>query len=299
MTTLKNNLGEYLVSEGMMENDNYIGIPVKYGVFYDKSNMPKKGYGGTPIMIYVINTNINRIGTLSDSVIINGMIDRGYIVTVLDYLGNDCAVSPALDWSVQGIRRRIMQGELFADTELLGPGSYPETLVVPSGYDVSYSNVFWQFDKHGSDGSFDAIVNIWNNDFRGTNGEKLIKWTSIDGKRKQTRRCSNGTDPIWCDKNGAESVDGEYIKIKYTVARDITDCVKPDGSPIDLKLYMHLIYPTKPVSKVPVMCLSGSSESLCAGSATPDRPHLNGFLFNGYAGVLFDYGYTPDRKSVV
>jgi len=41
------------------------------------------------------------------------------------------------------------------------------------------------------------------------------------------------------------------------------------------------------------MCLAGSSECLCSGSATPDRPHMNGFVFNGYAGVLFDFGYTP------
>ena len=60
---------------------------------------------------------------------------------------------------------------------------------------------------------------------------------------------------------------------------------------------MHLIYPVNPKSPVPVMCLSNSSEGLCRGSATADRPHLNGFAFDGYAAVLFDYGYTPMARD--
>ena len=35
---------------------------------------------------------------------------------------------------------------------------------------------------------------------------------------------------------------GNYIKVKHTKANDINDCVKPDGSPIDLDLYMNIIY---------------------------------------------------------
>ena len=63
-----------------------------------------------------------------------------------------------------------------------------ETLVVPSGYDVSFGNVYWEFDKHGADGTLEKIVEIWNNDFRGTNAEKIIKWTTAQGKRKADRK---------------------------------------------------------------------------------------------------------------
>ncbi|MBQ9116176.1 MAG: Ig-like domain-containing protein, partial [Clostridia bacterium] len=98
---------------------------------------------------------------------------------------------------------------------------------------------------------------------------------------------------MWLNADGTENSAGEYIRVKHTHADDITDCARPDGSPIDLKLYMHIVYPTNPAKKVPVMCLASSSEHLCGCSATPDRPHLLGFAFRGYAAVMYDYGYTP------
>lgn len=287
-------LEKYVAGGSLIENDGYIGIPVEYTVLFDSERFTlKKGYGGNPTMIYVLNANIERIGTISDEEIILGMLDRGFIVTVFDYLNEEKAAFPKLDLSVQGLRQRLMKGELYASVEGFGGGNYPETLVVPAGYDVSYGNVYWEFDKHGVDGILDKIVEIWNNDFRGTKGELLVKWTDKGGNRKATQCGHDGSEPVWLDASGSVCENGEYVKVKHTVAAKITDCAKPDGSPLDLKLYMHLIYPTKPAKKVPVMCLAGSSECLCSGSATPDRPHMNGFVFNGYAGVLFDFGYTP------
>ncbi|MBE6561450.1 MAG: hypothetical protein E7662_10030 [Ruminococcaceae bacterium] len=291
-------LEKFARGAGVLESDGTIGIPVRYTVLFDSENFPlKKGFGGTPIMIYVVNTNTERIGTLPDGEILSGMLQRGFAAVVLDYAGSEKAACPALDWSVQGIRQRIMKGDFLSDTDGFGEGKYPETLVVPAGYDVSFGNVYWEFDKHGADGTLAKIVEIWNNDFRGTNADKLIRWTDADGKRKATQCAPDGSEPVWCDAEGNPSADGAYLHIGHTLAEDITDCVRADGSPLDLKLYMHLIYPTKPAKKVPVMCLAGSSECLCAGSATPDRPHLNGFLFSGYAGVLFDYGYTPMARN--
>ena len=172
---------EYGISEnkllytGKLENDGYIGIEVEYGVLFNKTLFSvKKGFGGTPVMIYVVNTATKRVGTLPDSEIIEGMLERGHIVLLLDYLGSEKADAQALDLSVQGIRQKAMKGALFANVEGLGEGMYPETLVVPSGYDASYGNVYWEFDKHGADGTLEKIVEIWKNDFRGTKGETII-----------------------------------------------------------------------------------------------------------------------------
>lgn len=294
MSFLSNGFEKYTVNSLEIENDGRIGVPVTATVLFDKERFTvKQGYGGTPVMIYVINTMAKRVGTLSDGEIVSGMLDRGYIVTVLDYNGSEKAENYELDLSVQGIRRKIMGGELFAAVDCMGKGSYPETLVVPSGCDASYGNVYWEFDKHGADGTLEKIVEIWNNDFRGTKGENLIKWVNAKGERKATQKAFDGSEPMWYDTDGNECEDGEYIKVKHTLALDVTDCAKPDGTMIDLKLYMHIVYPTEPKEKVPVMCLAGSSENLCSGSATADRPHMNGFVFNGYAGVMYDYGYTP------
>ena len=294
----KSELEKCVIGEGLIEDDGHIHIRAHYTVLFDRSAFTlKKGFHGTPIMIYVVNTAIERIGTLSDEEIVLGMIQRGYIVTVLDYLGNEKASSPKLDKSVQGIRQRLMKGEFFAVIDGFGDGYYPETLVVPSGYDVSFGNVYWELDKHGADGTLEKIVEIWNNDFRGTNAEKMIKWTTAQGERKAVQSAHDGSAPVWYDANGNPDDLGEYIRIKHTLAAKIQDCVKSDGSPLDLKLYMHIVYPAKPTKKVPVMCLASSAEGLCAGSAEYNRPHMNGFLFNGYAGVLFDYAYTPMARK--
>lgn len=298
MRFVKSVLEKYVMGEGLIEDDGHIHIPLHYTVLFDHAKFTlTKGFNGTPIMIYVVNTAIRRIGTLSDEEIVLGMIERGYVVAVLDYLGNEKATSPKLDKSVQGMRQRLMKGELFASIDGFGDGYYPETLVVPSGYDVSLGNVYWEFDKHGAAGTLEKIVEIWNNDFRGTNAEKIVKWTDAQGRRKAVQTGHDGSTPMWCDANGDPEDGGEYIRIKHTLALKIQDCVKSDGSPLDLKLYMHIVYPTKPTKKVPVMCLASSAEALCVGSADYERPHMNGFLFNGYAGVLFDYAYTPMARK--
>ena len=278
----------------ILENDGYIGIPVKVSVLFD-SNAHKAmpGYRKTPIMIYVLNANIERNGKDSDESIVSRMLDSGYIVTVLDYMNSPLATCPGLDYSVQGIRARIIKGEFFTNHEIFPLGKYSETIVVPAGYDVLYNQPYWAFDLHGGDGDFEKIVEVWNNDFRGTNADQIIKWTNTNGERKATQEGHDGSSPEWLDSEGNSDNSGEYIRIKHTKANTITDCVKPDGSPIELNLYMHIVYPTNPEKPAPVMCLANSSEDLCSGSATADRPHLLGFLFRGYAGVMYDYGYTP------
>ena len=298
MSFVNNGFEKYSLFTAELENDGYIGIPVTLTVLFDKENFTvSSGFTGTPIMVYVINTMASRVGTLSDAQIVSGMLERGYVVTVLDYKENEAAVCPFLDYSVQGIRRRIMNGEFFEGIACMGKGYYPETLVIPSGHDVLFGEVYWEYDRHCTDGTLEKIVEIWNNDFRGTKGEFLVKWIDKRGQRKFTQNGHDGSEPIWYDKDGNESEHGEYVKVKHTLVKDVTDCAKPDGTMIDFKLYMHVVYPTEPKEKVPVMCLASSSEDICVCSATADRPHMNGFVFNGYAGVMYDYGYVPMARN--
>ena len=75
-------LSEYKLGETVrLASDGYIGIPVEYTVFFDTkggtvSAVP--GYqNGTPVILYVVNTNTVKAGTESDSSIIKSMLDRG------------------------------------------------------------------------------------------------------------------------------------------------------------------------------------------------------------------------------
>ena len=293
------NFSDYIYQDMVtLENDGYIGIPIDFTVFYDKKyGKICAGPNGTPIILYVINTNIERIGTASDSEIVSSMIERGFVVILIDYKNSERAVSPALDYSLQGLRQRIINQNKGDALSIFEEGRYVENFVVPSGYDIELSNPFWAFDKHGADGILEKIVEIWNNDFKGTHPDKLVYWKDEKGNRKKTAAAFDGSLPVWCNKDSESCENGSYINIKYTVAESIEDCVKPDGTPIDLNLYMHIIYPKRPIVPVPVMCLSSSAEHLALGSATADRPHLNGFLLRGYAGVMFDYGYTPMARQ--
>ncbi|MBQ9085489.1 MAG: hypothetical protein IJY24_07550, partial [Clostridia bacterium] len=281
-----------------LSNDGYIGIPVEISVYYDSSRVaaPSTAIDSTPVILYVVNSSALRVGSDDDVSIIKSMVSRGWAVAVCDYKNNVRAVSPALDWSAQGLRTKLMAGEFFANKTVFPSGTYMNSFVVPSGYDVSMNNVFWEIDKHGTDGTLEKIVEIWNNDFRGVKGDTVIYWLDEEGNRKQTQNGFDGSAPVWLNANGAADEGGSYIRIKHTKAVDITDCVKRDGSPIDLNLYMHIIYPTGG-AEVPVLALVGSAEHLAKGAATADRPQLNGAVFRGYAGIMFDHGYTPMARD--
>jgi len=295
MTEITNIFKRYAIKDTVkVENDGRVGVPVEVTVLFDGSRFTFNGASdGTPIMIYVVNTRVERIGTKSDSEIVGSMLERGYVVAIFDYLDAEGAVCPDIEYSVQAIRARLMKGEFFYGIKGFEGNRFFQTVVVPAGYDVSFGNVFFEIDKHGGDGTLEKITEIWNNDFRGTKGDRILKWVRADGSRKPAMTAFDGSEPVWLNADGTENPDGDYIRVKYTHADDITDCARPDGSPIDLKLYMHIVYPAEPLKKVPVMCLASSSEHLCGCTATVDRPHLLGAAFRGYAAVAYDYGYTP------
>ncbi|MBR6546610.1 MAG: Ig-like domain-containing protein [Clostridia bacterium] len=281
-------------------DDGYIGIPYCVTTYYNSKNGPATpGYatlGGTPLMIYVINTNMPRIGTESDASIIASLLDRGYIVTVLDYQNNEAAVSPALEWSIHALAEKIKGGEFFECDSLLPKGVYGDTLILPCGCNVLLNSVYFELDKHGTDGTLEEIVRIWNDDFRSFKADMTVKWVREDGSRKPTRLGPDGSEPIWYRDAAATEVDeerGEYTRIGYTEAVEITDCVKSDGSPIDLGLYYSVIYPTKPERDVPVIAHYCSTQYYLDAATSKVRPQLTGFLFNGYAGGYFDYAYIP------
>ena len=110
----------------VIENDGYIGIPVEITTYYDKTKPTKSGYevDATNLVVYVVNAHFERIGTDSDIDIIKSMIERGYIVTVVDYNYNEKAVSPALDFSLQAVRNTLASGKYYTDRTVFAAGSY-------------------------------------------------------------------------------------------------------------------------------------------------------------------------------
>ena len=179
-TELKN----YLVQDTKrIDNDGQVGA-VQYTVYYDTSKgTVKNGYYGTPVIGYAINTNTERVGTDSNKDIILSMLDRGYVVVVFDYLENPKATGRLLDISCQVMADKLQNGTAFdkgAGTPFPSSGTYRDFMVIPSGYNVSLNNVFWELDKHSAEGTLEKIVQNWNTDFKGTKAERLVKWATGD-----------------------------------------------------------------------------------------------------------------------
>ncbi len=243
-----------------LESEGYIGIPVDIYTYHTGATNARDSH----VVLYVINTNTERVGTESDLSIVQSMLDRNYIVVVADYKNHPSSVSPALDWSCQRLRTQANGGQY------LDGAAYKKsyTYVVPSGYNLDVEQKYFSFDEHGVDGTFEKIVEIWNQDFTGVKGEATI--TYLDGTTK---------------------------KVKEVTAETIADIVKKDGTPVQLDLCMDIIYPTSPDHEVPVMTVYSSSENRIGAWTNEMRPHLTGFLFAGYAGAVFDYGYTPMART--
>ena len=128
-------LEAYLQSSTALPDDGYLGIPVDLYLYHNGATTDQ-----TLVILYVINTNTERIGTDSDFSIVNEMLsEKGYIVVVLDYKNNEQSVSPGLDWSVQGIRTKIDSYGMY-----LGGAAYKKSCayVVPAGYNVTLDEYY-------------------------------------------------------------------------------------------------------------------------------------------------------------
>ncbi|MBR2650242.1 MAG: Ig-like domain-containing protein [Clostridia bacterium] len=299
MVAISTDFADYLVQDTVrVSDDGYVGA-VQYTVYYDtKCGDVKTGYEGTPVVVYTVNhPAVKRIGTDSNKEIISSMLERGYVVVVLDYLNSEKAVSPAIDNSSQAFRSDLRTGKILK-ADIFPSGTYDENFLAPSGYNVLLNQVFWEIDKHATEGTFEKIVENWNSDFRATKGSKLVYWAHSDGTRKAVQPDLDGNPAVWYDASGKVDTSGKYTYIRYTKAETITDCVDPDGSFIDMNLYINLVYPTSPASEVPVMSLANSSGYPTTSVTSADlRPHSNGFLYNGYANAVFDYLWVPMARN--
>ena len=313
--------------------DNTSKLPVNIYTYYDKNKeyTPATiGEGGSVSILYVMNTNTERLGKKSDVELIQSFLDRGYFVLVLDYQNNPEACGTALDWSVQDIRCQVIGGSPFVGGKGYTSGTYTDgklsgtdpicaqSYILPAGYDIAYNIPYFSYDKHGVAGSFEYIVEIWNNDFKSVKRDTIVKWVDENGMPNLeltdaiTEKASTDTKNVdyatWFKtadgKNGIsqakletlsaqEQKQYQYTYIGNTIVREVTDCVQPDGTMIDLNLYMDILYPSDYEGELPVMIAMSSSYTRASSWTSETRPYLNGPLFNGYVGVVSDYGLVP------
>ena len=300
----KHKFGTYALAD-----DGYLGIPVDFTFYHDDSFEVNNSYNGTALIMYVVNTRTERVGTDSDVDIIKSMLARGYVVAVADYHNHEKAVNTDIEWSTQTVNRSLLAGSFFSSAPY--KSGFQEKFIVPAGHNIEIGRVFWEFDKHSTDGTLEKIVDIWNVDFRGMKGDKaIIPWHNNGVRKEAQNGIHDDSEPVWYSIGTGEGQvtvngvtyhpdpeNGLYLYIKHTKANVITDCVKLDGSPIELSLYMHIIYPTNPTESVPTLTLASSSEHLASGCSSAGRPHTYGFAFDGYAIAMYDFAYVPMART--
>ena len=207
----------------------------------------------------------------------------------------------------------------YTDGKLVGTDPIcAQSYILPAGYDIAYNIPYFSYDKHGVAGTFENIVEIWNNDFKSVKRNTIVKWVDESGlpkldltdaiTEKAPQDKTNIDYATWfktaSGKNGISQADLEklspeeqkqyqYTYIGNTIVKEVTDCVQPDGTMIDLTLYMDILYPSDYSGELPVMIAMSSSYTRTSSWTSETRPYLNGPLFNGYVGVVSDYGLVP------
>ena len=114
MENIQNELGagsikNYQIGETLTIDDGGNVGNLEMTIFFDKANhTAKSGYYGSHLVMYVVNTRTERIGTKSDVEIIRSMLDRGYIVAVADYKNAENACGATLDYSANYVRNKLI-----------------------------------------------------------------------------------------------------------------------------------------------------------------------------------------------
>ena len=155
---------DYMKQTTYLANDGVIGVPVEIVTYCKNPNTDSE----TNVILYVMGANIERIGTEKNTDIIADLLDEGYIVVTLDYLGAPEAKGTALDFSVQTIKQKM-------STYTKGLNRLANCIyVLPEGYRILSEVVFYTIDENGTKGCLERIVKSWNNGFKASSGASKV-----------------------------------------------------------------------------------------------------------------------------
>ena len=244
----------YRKSFQYLEKDGKIGIPAAVTTYYkgDKSN------ADTSVILYVMGyVGAKEVGREDTLTILQDLLDEGYIVVTLDYIDNEKATTPNLDWSIQNIRMNIRS---YIPTAL----SYDkaEIYVVPDGYRIARNIVYYDFSENARKGTLDRIIDVYNNDsgFRNSKGAKI---PNKDEVVTSIERCLKP--------------DGTPIDLQLKL-----DIIYPSESEVEAPM---------------VMISSSSETRMTICSTNKVRPLDVGALMRGCAVAIYDHVYTPMARN--
>lgn len=115
-----------------------------------------------PVVFYLKNLPVDRIGTDSDQDIIADLESEGYFVVELDLAETDAIGSPGLEEYIMSFHESSPQylQENYPDLQ------YDENnfFYLPEGYRIKRNIPVWNIEEHGADGSLDRVMRTYNED---------------------------------------------------------------------------------------------------------------------------------------
>ena len=237
-----------------LENDAKLGIPVALTTYYKGETSTTE----TPLILYIMGyVGAGEVGTEDSGTILADLLDEGYIVLTADYLGNEAAVTPTLDWSIQNIRMDVK-------TYLGGLSCHAvERYVVPEGYRIARNIVYYNIDVNARKGTIEKIIRDYNDPDGSFRQAKLSKIPNPDEVITSIDRCLKP--------------DGTPIDLQLKM-----DIIYPSGS-------------ETPAPVVMIASSSETRMKVCTGKA--NRPMDVGPLLRGCAVAVYDHAYVPMARD--
>lgn len=133
--------------------DTNLNIDVNISIY-------SRSQGEGDVIVYVTNHANERIGQEPDKEIIEDFLEEGYHVVVADYMGNPLAVSPEMDAGVFEIRKNVENNNFFSSLNI--STKQWQAYLLPGGYRMLRDGMYWEIDKHGSFGTKEYVMKLWN-----------------------------------------------------------------------------------------------------------------------------------------
>lgn len=242
---------QYCKGQWRLENDGKIGIPAELALY-------RKSEEKAPVIIYVMGyVGAKQVGREDGETIIRDLLDEGYIVLTLDYLGDARATTPNLDWSIQNIRMDVKN--YMCDM------AYDELFVyvVPDGYRIVRDILYYDFSVQGRRGTLDEIIKIYNGE---QGGFRQIKGHKIPNPDEHVTSIDRCLKP-----------DGTPIDLQLKM-----DIIYPSQSETQAPM---------------VMISSSTESRLHICCRKKERPLDVGPLMRNCALAIYDHGYTPMSRT--
>ncbi len=223
------------------------------------------------IIFYIINHRASdRIGMEDDVSILSDYIAQGYVVVTVDFKSDKQAVTPFVENALVSLRAMFDQYASDAAIKELGLVTNTNNIFfLPEGCRIERDVWFWDPSIYGVIGSMERFRQNWN--------EMISSEAAV-----------NAADPTKYDTLNIGSVD--------SVEELISTVTKKDGTPIEYKQTMDIIYPSQPKD--------GYEAPLYIQEATlPNREQnvlqaytrvsFASMALNGYACVQYDHSFWP------